>query len=74
MNYNLKDKKITKIAENILDKNILCYNCLGRFFAQIEHGYTNEQRGIIIKKKLQFFHYLTAIAVYNCCFRVYILL
>jgi tRNA pseudouridine synthase 10 len=53
MNYHLKDKKIISIAENVQNKYILCDNCLGRLFAQIEHGFTNEQRGKIIRKNIK---------------------
>ncbi len=40
---------ILKIAENILKDGYVCDNCLGRQFAQLLSGYTNNERGKIVR-------------------------
>jgi len=45
MTLNLNDKKILKIAEKALKKYKLCNHCLGRIFAKVDSGLTNEKRG-----------------------------
>jgi tRNA pseudouridine synthase 10 len=41
--------KILKIARALLESNVLCDHCLGRQFALLSHGQTNDSRGEIIK-------------------------
>jgi len=49
----LKDKKIVEIAEKALSKYKLCDHCLGRLFAKVEHGFTNEERGEKLRRNLK---------------------
>lgn len=49
MTNSLKDKKNIQIAEKTLKKYKLCDHCLGRVFAQIEKGKTNQERGEAIR-------------------------
>ncbi|MCK4347063.1 MAG: hypothetical protein KAW47_00455, partial [Thermoplasmatales archaeon] len=49
----LKDKKIVEIAEKALSKYKLCDHCLGRLFAMVEHGFTNEERGEKLRRNLK---------------------
>lgn len=53
MSITLKNKKITNQAEKILAKYKLCDACLGRVFAKVEHGLTNNKRGKEIRKHLK---------------------
>lgn len=46
--------KLEKIAISILKKGFLCDHCLGREFAQLLSGLTNEERGKIIRKYIAF--------------------
>ncbi|RLJ10348.1 MAG: tRNA pseudouridine(54/55) synthase Pus10, partial [Candidatus Aenigmatarchaeota archaeon] len=46
------DKRILKIAKDIVEKWNVCDNCLGRQFAQIGRGFTNQERGRVIRKVL----------------------
>jgi tRNA pseudouridine synthase 10 len=50
MTDNFTDKNIINIAEKILSKYNLCSSCLGRVFAKIEKGITNNERGEKINK------------------------
>jgi len=52
MTVNLEDKAILKTAEKILLKYKLCNHCLGRLFAKIQPGQTNQKRGETIIKGL----------------------
>ena len=45
MIISLKNKKIVLKAKKILSNYKLCDHCLGRLFATIEHGITNDTRG-----------------------------
>ncbi|RZN36314.1 MAG: tRNA pseudouridine(54/55) synthase Pus10 [Methanophagales archaeon ANME-1-THS] len=42
-----------EIARNITKEGPICDHCLGRQFAQISHGLSNEQRGMILKAALR---------------------
>ena len=53
MPNSLKDKEILKIAKNALSKYELCDHCLGRIFAKIESGLTNEKRGELVREYLK---------------------
>jgi len=53
MAHSLKDKEIIGLAERILLRYRLCDHCLGRVFAKIKRGITNEERGKIIRKNLK---------------------
>jgi len=53
MNISLNNKKVINIAKKAITKYDLCENCLGRIFAKIGHGYTNKERGVILKKQLK---------------------
>ena len=46
-------KEILEKAKEIEKLKKVCSNCLGRQFAQIGHGFTNKQRGDIIRKLLK---------------------
>ncbi|UCD13060.1 MAG: tRNA pseudouridine(54/55) synthase Pus10 [Thermoplasmatales archaeon] len=50
----MKDKKILKMTEKILNKYQLCDCCLGRLFRQIEIGKPNKQKGESIRNNLKF--------------------
>ena len=58
MATTLKDKEIKRIAEKTLSNYELCDHCLGRLFAKIQSGTTNQRRGeqlrdyIKLKKKI----------------------
>lgn len=49
----LHDKEILECAEKILSAYELCDHCLGRIFAHIEQGMTNQERGTILRKHLK---------------------
>ncbi len=53
MNDDLNDEKILKITDKIILNYQFCDHCLGRFFAKVGHGYTNKQRGEILRKNLK---------------------
>ena len=53
MNQKLTDKQITHDAKEILREYNLCDNCLGRFFAKIQTGLSNQKRGQIIRQQLK---------------------
>jgi len=53
MTLNLSDKKIIKIADQILSKYSLCDHCLGRVFAKIGAELTNQEKGKNIRKHLK---------------------
>jgi len=53
MEFSLNSKEITKNAELIFSKYKLCDHCLGRNFAKIEHGLSNQKRGERLRKKLK---------------------
>ena len=55
MNKGLNDKKILKSANKILSKYKVCDHCLGRVFAKIESGITNQKRGLTLRKNLRTF-------------------
>jgi tRNA pseudouridine synthase 10 len=46
--------KIIEIATDVLRENFLCDHCLGRIFANLLTGYSNEERGKIIRNFLAF--------------------
>jgi tRNA pseudouridine synthase 10 len=46
--------KIIEIATEVLRENFLCNHCLGRIFANLLTGYSNEERGKIIRNFLAF--------------------
>ena len=46
-------KEILEKAKDIEKLKKVCSNCLGRQFAQVSHGFTNKQRGDIIRKLLK---------------------
>jgi tRNA pseudouridine synthase 10 len=46
--------KIVEIATEVLRENFLCDHCLGRIFANLLTGYSNEERGKIIRNFLAF--------------------
>ena len=52
MAISLKEEEITKIAKKALSKYKLCDHCLGRIFAKIEHGKTNQKRGEMLRNNL----------------------
>jgi len=52
MVISLKNKKIVLLTKKILSKYKLCDHCLGRLFAKIEHGITNEKRGQKLRKNM----------------------
>ena len=52
MTISLKEEEITKIAKKTLSKYKICDHCLGRIFAKIEHGKTNQKRGEILRNNL----------------------
>jgi len=52
MVISLKNKKIIFLAEKVLSKYKLCDHCLGRLFASIERGITNEDRGQKLRKNI----------------------
>jgi len=52
MIISLKEVEITKIAKKALSKYKLCDHCLGRIFAKIEHGITNQKRGEMLRNNL----------------------
>ena len=49
MPSSLKDKEIIKIAEKTISKYKLCDHCLGRIFAKVDRGISNQKRGETIK-------------------------
>ncbi len=49
---NSSFNNILDVVREILSKYPLCDRCLGRLFAQIGHGYTNTERGYILKHAL----------------------
>lgn len=53
MSRSLDDKEILKTAKKALSKYKLCDHCLGRLFANIETGLTNEKRGQLIRNNLK---------------------
>jgi tRNA pseudouridine synthase 10 len=53
MIISLKDKEIINIAEKTLTKYKLCDHCLGRIFAKVNTGLTNQNRGQEIRKQLK---------------------
>ncbi|EMR73762.1 TIGR01213 family protein [Thermoplasmatales archaeon SCGC AB-539-N05] len=53
MEIKLTNVAITNIAREIINCYKLCDHCLGRLFAKIEHGLTNNERGEKIRKKLK---------------------
>ena len=55
MSKSLGDKKILNTANEILSKYKLCDHCLGRVFAKVESGLTNQKRGLTLKKSLRNF-------------------
>jgi len=52
MVISLNNKKIVFLAEKVLSKYKLCDHCLGRLFASIERGITNEDRGRKLRKNM----------------------
>jgi len=48
----LGQKSILDSAIKVLSKYYLCDRCLGRLFARLSMGWTNKERGEIIKKAL----------------------
>ncbi len=48
----LKDAEIIERARKALKKRKLCDHCLGRLFARIGHGMSNDERGRIIREAL----------------------
>ena len=52
MTTSLNDEEIKKTAKKILVKYQLCDHCLGRIFAKIESGKTNQRRGEILRDHL----------------------
>ena len=53
MENHLKNKNILKIAKKVLSKYKICNNCLGRIYAKIENGLTNEEKGKLLRKILR---------------------
>jgi len=53
MTITLKDNNIVEIADKAMSKYKLCDHCLGRLFALVEHGFTNEKRGEKIRGSLK---------------------
>ena len=53
MTISLNDKETLKIAKKTLLKYKLCDHCLGRLFAKIETGLTNEKRGQLIRNNIK---------------------
>ena len=53
MTISLYDKELLKTAKKTLSKYKLCDHCLGRLFANIETGLTNEKRGQLIRNNLK---------------------
>ena len=49
----LKDKEIKKIAKKTLSEYKLCDHCLGRVFAKVETGMTNQKRGEQLREYLK---------------------
>jgi len=45
------DKKTEKIAKQIIEKNILCDNCLGRIFHKKDDTFSNKKKAELIRKK-----------------------
>ena len=52
MTTSLSNEEIKKTAKKILVKYQLCDHCLGRIFAKIESGKTNQRRGEILRDHL----------------------
>ena len=55
MPTTLTDKNILKSSEKILSKYKLCDSCLGRVYAKVQTGFTNQKRGEILRKHLKNF-------------------
>lgn len=53
MSLSLNSKEILKTAEKTLTDYKLCDHCLGRIFAKIEIGLTNQKRGQLIREHLK---------------------
>ncbi|MHA1989245.1 MAG: tRNA pseudouridine(54/55) synthase Pus10, partial [Promethearchaeota archaeon] len=53
MTINLEDAEISKISKKTLLNYKLCNHCLGRIFAKVETGLTNEKRGQLIRKQIK---------------------
>lgn len=49
MPSSFNDKEILKIAEKTISKYKLCNHCLGRIFAKIDRGISNQKRGELIR-------------------------
>ena len=52
MTVTLKDDKIVELAKKTISRYKLCNNCLGRLFARLELGSTNEIRGKKLRENL----------------------
>jgi len=63
MAISLKDKGITKIAKKTVLKYKLCDYCLGRIFAKIDRGISNQKRGETVRSQLKNYEKVT---VKNC--------
>ena len=55
MSKGLENKKILKTANKIHSNYKLCDHCLGRIFAKVESGLTNQKRGQTLRKNLRNF-------------------
>ncbi|UCH71525.1 MAG: hypothetical protein JSW62_03755, partial [Thermoplasmatales archaeon] len=55
MSKSLGNKKILNTANKILSNYKLCDHCLGRTFAKVESGLTNQKRGKTLRKNLSNF-------------------
>ena len=53
MPSRLNDKEIINIAKKTLSKYKLCNHCLGRIFAKIGKGITNQKRGETLRNILK---------------------
>ena len=52
MTNTLKDKKILLTSKKIIEEYSLCDHCIGRIFAKINCGTSNEEKGKTIRKNL----------------------
>ncbi len=46
-------KEVLEVAERVLENENLCDHCLGRQLAQVSTGFTNEERGSILRRLLK---------------------
>ncbi len=53
VHQSLKDEEILALAQKIVREGSICDHCLGRQFAKIASGLSNEQRGQILKAALK---------------------